>query len=53
MKFYCPSCGKEIDDNIFFQTTGQCVCSHCGEIVDLTDVSVDTLNDEEGDDQEY
>lgn len=46
MKYYCPNCGKEIDDNIFFQATGQCLCSYCGEIVDLTNVSLDGPDEE-------
>jgi uncharacterized Zn finger protein (UPF0148 family) len=34
--YYCPKCGTPVDTNIFFQVTGQCMCSHCGEIVDLS-----------------
>lgn len=36
---YCPNCGNQIDENVFFQATGQCMCSNCGEIVDLVTAS--------------
>ena len=36
MGYYCPICGNDVGSNPFFQATGQCRCSGCGEIVDLT-----------------
>ena len=46
MTYHCPSCGKQIDGNIYFQAMGQCLCDYCGEIVDLTNVSGDPVNKE-------
>ena len=45
MTYYCPNCGNQIDSNVFLQATGQCLCSQCGDVVDLTTVSKNPLKE--------
>ena len=50
MVYDCPHCGNRIDDDAFFQATGLCMCDQCVDIVDLGDVTVDSS--EEGEDED-
>jgi hypothetical protein len=49
MGYYCPVCGNNVGDNPIFEITGQCVCSGCGEIVDLENALDERPEDPEKD----